>query len=415
MSDSGQSVLLATAGYDHTIRFWEAPTGVCYKTLQHPDSQVNQLQITADRQRIAAAGNPSLRLFEINSGPPSALTTYDGHTSNVTAVGFEADGKWMYTASEDGTLKLWDLRAAGCQREYESGSPINSVALHPNQVEIVSGDRDGDSRGTGARPDPPLPVTPSRLPAGNIRVWDLAQNACSAELVPDGDKSIQSLSIARDASTLAAANVRGSVFLWRLGPAPGCGESRASADLEQCGSSAEPAEPTEPAEAREARAPSAADGAEPRHAEVGGAVPSRLRIEPLQKLQVRPTRGPARALRLAPPPARRRPRPRAAPQAHASYVIRCIISPDCRRLATTSADHTTKVWDMANNFSCEETLSGHQRWVWDAVFSADSAYLVTASSDQTARLWDLADGVTLQHYTGHHKAVTSIALHDGPV
>jgi len=316
MSDSGQSVLLATAGYDHTIRFWEAPTGVCYKTLQHPDSQVNQLQITADRQRIAAAGNPSLRLFEINSGPPSALTTYDGHTSNVTAVGFEADGKWMYTASEDGTLKLWDLRAAGCQREYESGSPINSVALHPNQVEIVSGDRDGDSRGTGARPDPPLPVTPSRLPAGNIRVWDLAQNACSAELVPDGDKSIQSLSIARDASTLAAANVRGSVFLWRLGPAPGCGESRASADLEQCGSSAEPAEPTEPAEAREARearAPSAADGAEPRHAEVGGAVPSRLRIEPLQKLQVRPTRGPARASRLAPPPARRRPRPRARP------------------------------------------------------------------------------------------------------
>jgi len=115
-------------------------------------------------------------------------------------------------------------------------------------------------------------------------------------------------------------------------------------------------------------------------------LPSRLRIEPLQKLQ-----------------------------AHASYVIRCIISPDCRRLATTSADHTTKVWDMANNFSCEETLSGHQRWVWDAVFSADSAYLVTASSDQTARLWDLADGVTLQHYTGHHKAVTSIALHDGPV
>ena len=144
-------------------------------------------------------------------------------------------------------------------------------------------------------------------------------------------------------------------------------------------------------------------------------MPSRLRIEPLQKLQVRPTRAPARprASRRRPPAANRALAP--APQAHASYVIRCIISPDCRRLATTSADHTTKVWDMANNFSCEETLSGHQRWVWDAVFSADSAYLVTASSDQTARLWDLADGVTLQHYTGHHKAVTSIALHDGPV
>ena len=55
---------------------------------------------------------------------------------------------------------------------------------------------------------------------------------------------------------------------------------------------------------------------------------------------------------------------------------------------------------------------GHQRWVWDAVFSADSAYLVTASSDQTARLWDVAQGETIRHYTGHHKAVITVALHD---
>ena len=27
------SVILATAGYDQTIRFWEASTGVCYRTL----------------------------------------------------------------------------------------------------------------------------------------------------------------------------------------------------------------------------------------------------------------------------------------------------------------------------------------------------------------------------------------------
>ena len=33
-------VILATAGYDHTIKFWAADTGVCTRTLQHPDSQV---------------------------------------------------------------------------------------------------------------------------------------------------------------------------------------------------------------------------------------------------------------------------------------------------------------------------------------------------------------------------------------
>ena len=33
-------VILATAGYDHTIKFWQAHTGKCVRTLQHADSQV---------------------------------------------------------------------------------------------------------------------------------------------------------------------------------------------------------------------------------------------------------------------------------------------------------------------------------------------------------------------------------------
>ena len=32
------SVILATASYDHTIRFWEAKSGRCYHTIQYPDS-----------------------------------------------------------------------------------------------------------------------------------------------------------------------------------------------------------------------------------------------------------------------------------------------------------------------------------------------------------------------------------------
>jgi hypothetical protein len=34
------TVILATAGYDHKIRFWEAPTGACTRSIRYPDSQV---------------------------------------------------------------------------------------------------------------------------------------------------------------------------------------------------------------------------------------------------------------------------------------------------------------------------------------------------------------------------------------
>ena len=42
----------------------------------------------------------------------------------------------MFSGSEDGTVKIWDIRAPGCQRHYESRGPINTVALHPNQVRL---------------------------------------------------------------------------------------------------------------------------------------------------------------------------------------------------------------------------------------------------------------------------------------
>ena len=107
------SVVLATAGYDHTVRFWEATRGVCYRTLQYADSQVNKLEITPDKRVPRGGGEPARAIVRGEHVEPAAGASYDGHTGNVTAVGFEPHGRWMYTGSEDGTVKIWDLRAGG--------------------------------------------------------------------------------------------------------------------------------------------------------------------------------------------------------------------------------------------------------------------------------------------------------------
>lgn len=99
--------------------------------------------------------------------------------------------------------------------------------------------------------------------------------------------------------------------------------------------------------------------------------------------------------------------------AHDAYLLKCAISPDLNTLATTSSDHTIKLWRMGDQCGQRiKTLTSHQRWVWDADFSADSSYMVSASSDQSAKLWDLRTGDVIRNYLGHSLAVSAVALND---
>lgn len=99
-------------------------------------------------------------------------------------------------------------------------------------------------------------------------------------------------------------------------------------------------------------------------------------------------------------------------QAHDDYLLKCLISPDMKLIATTSADKSIKLWDFAEPGKLVKVLTKHQRWVWDCVFSADSQYLISASSDQSAKLWDIEKGEVVRNYVGHTLAVTCVVLND---
>lgn len=227
-----------------------------------------------------------------------------------------------------GTVKIWDTRSGHIQRNYSHGVAVNDVVIHPNQGELISCDR-----------------------GGNVRIWDLGENTCSHQMIPEEDKSVASVTVATDGSLLCAAvsnSMSGTVYVWRL-----------------------------------------------------VTVKDTTQVQPITNFH-----------------------------AHGTYITRVLLSPDVRHIATCSADHTARIWqvDLSRartkspdeevqegkepGFEIEQELDGHQRWVWDCAFSADSAYLVTACSDHYARLWELQSKTIIRQYNGHHRGAVCVALND---
>ncbi|KAL1955982.1 hypothetical protein VTO42DRAFT_7882 [Malbranchea cinnamomea] len=390
------SVILCTAGYDHTIRFWEALSGICSRTIQHPDSQVNRLCITPDKRYVAAAGRLHVKLYDIKSSTSAGpVMTFEGHTNNVTGVAFHCEGKWMVTSSEDGTVKVWDTRTGSIQRNYSHKAPVNDVVIHPNQGELISCDR-----------------------SGTVRVWDLGESRCTHQLIPEEDVSVASVSVASDGSLLCAGNNKGNVYIWRM--------------IQQ--------------EDKTIIAPIATFQAHKDYL-------TRVLLSPdVKHLATCSADHTAKVWSLDPdyPPARaaleERERSNNAGESNGSVQANMRGKEDAHSGAHHEGTPTTNppsnfqystkpssdneqsendgssslsipleplpIDPSTNTLYLETVLANHQRWVWDCAFSADSAYLVTVCSDHYARLWELSSGQIIRQYSGHHRGAVCVALND---
>jgi WD40 repeat protein len=76
---------------------------------------------------------------------------------------------------------------------------------------------------------------------------------------------------------------------------------------------------------------------------------------------------------------------------HASHVQALAASPDGRHLISGSADSTIKVWDLRSK-KLIRTIHGHGSPVLAVAFTSDGRHLISASADATIGVWDWESG-----------------------
>lgn len=194
--------IILAAGYSPEVRFVNVHKSEVIRTLFLQEyGHVNRLAVSSDSQHVAIAGNPHLRVFDMMGGPTAMATgIYEGHRSNVTAVGFEATYRWLFSGSEDGTLRIWDRRAQKCQMTYENAGQLEMIAINamdvlPSQVEFLAGDAEG-----------------------KLLLFDLMVNKVRKTFTVGEGIPIGSLSVAPSGGLVMCGTHDGTCHLWKVLP-----------------------------------------------------------------------------------------------------------------------------------------------------------------------------------------------------
>jgi len=93
-----------------------------------------------------------------------------------------------------------------------------------------------------------------------------------------------------------------------------------------------------------------------------------------------------------------------------SDVVWCVaFSPDSKLVASGSADHDVRLWDVASG-RLRRQMRGHTDVVWVISFSKRGRLLVSASYDRTLRVWKVSSGACVHTLRGHGDIVWCTAF-----
>ena len=89
-----------------------------------------------------------MRVWEASTG--KAVAVLRGHTAEVNSAVFSPDGKWIATASSDGTVQMWEASTGKAVAELRGHmAEVNSAVFSPDGKWVATASSDYTVPGVG--------------------------------------------------------------------------------------------------------------------------------------------------------------------------------------------------------------------------------------------------------------------------
>ncbi|NCT50470.1 MAG: hypothetical protein GPJ04_03315 [Microcystis aeruginosa G13-03] len=298
-SQNGQ--LLASASDDYTVKIWGIDYTLVTNSDGKADCQINGTLLTtleghhdwvwdvsfsciSDSKLLASASDDnSIKLWNLDVEFPQNI---QAHQEKVWAVSFSSDSQFLATASSDRTVKIWNL---------EEKKLLKTLDEHTDWVWTVNFSPDGKFLASGGGDK-------------SLKIWKVGESISEISLIEDINiqnhqyahkDCICCVKFSPNSQLLASASADNTIKLW----------------------------------------------------DIKGNYINTLK-------------------------------------GHTDKVYGIYFSSDGEKIISVSADKTIKLWSCSTGEEIK-TFYGHKEWVNYAAFSPDDQYIASASNDNTIRIWDL--------------------------
>ncbi len=131
--------VLATAGADATVKFWDASTGKKLASLEAHGDVVTAVAFSKDGRQFATASfDGTAKVW--NAKDRRLVHTLRGHRGAVLTVAFDPNGRHIATGGIDGTVRIWN-RETGKEepnRGRRHRSWVNALAYRSDGRALIS-------------------------------------------------------------------------------------------------------------------------------------------------------------------------------------------------------------------------------------------------------------------------------------